>query len=222
MREKSSDVLDEILPLLAEAMEELRTSATEMSRRAQVTALESMMAPEKRLVELGNLIWHVVPAPNEGAVIPDCTSLAFSGREWQPLLLTASDELEAVVLPLAPDRLAVGKSEHNLNLDLSQYNRHAADLSYVFFLASYNSEELSKLSGRLGGQIESSFETLAESAVVEAMGNLFNYKDDGRRLEAQSCAGSTSWNSIMTEERLQYFVSLSDFGDEKIARTIAE
>ena len=222
IREKSSDVIDEILPLLAETLDGLRTEATEMSRRTQVDALRSMMAPEKRVVELGNLIWHVVPAPHEGAVLPDCTSLAFSGRQWQPLLLTASDELEAVVLPLAPDRLAVGKSDHNLNLDMSQYNQYAADSSYAFFLASYNSEELSKLIGQLGGQLQSSFDALAESAVVEAMGNLFRYENGGSRLEAKSCAESTSWNSIVAEEKLQYSVSFSDFGDEQFARTIAE
>lgn len=222
MREKSSDALAEILPLFTAALEGFRAEATQMSRRAQVEALRSMMAPEKRVVELGNLVWHVVPAPYEGAVLPDCSSLAFSGRQWKPLLFAASDELEAVVLPLAPDRLAVGKSDHNSDLDLSQYNRHAADSSYAFFLASCNSEELSNLIGRLGGQIESSFETLAESAVVEAMGDLFRYKNDESRLEAKSCAESTSWNSIVVEEKLQYSVSLADFGDEQFARTIAE
>ena len=222
MREKSFDAIDEMLPLFAETLDGLRTQATELSRQAQVDALGRMMAPEKRVAELGNLIWQVVPAPYEGAVIPDCTSLAFTGRQWQPLLLTASDELEAVVLPLAPDRLALGMLAHDLHPDLSQYNRYAADSSYAFFLANYNSEELSESTGRLGGLIESSFQMMAEHAVVAAMGDLFRYKNDENRQEAKSCAESTTWNSIMTDERLQYSVTLADFGDEQLARKIAE
>ena len=162
MRERGSDVLDEVLPYLARTLEGLRAEATEISRRAQVTALGKTMVPEERVAELSKLMWQVLPAHGDGAVLPDCTSIAFNGREWQPLLLTGSDELEAVVLALAPDRLAVGKSDIDWDMDLSQYNRHVAKASYSFFLANRNSTSLSELIEQLGGKIRTSFERLAD------------------------------------------------------------
>ena len=218
MRERGSDVLDEVLPYLAG----LRAEATEISRRAQVTALEKTMVPEERVAELSKLMWQVLPAHGDGAVLPDCTSIAFNGREWQPLLLTGSDELEAVVLALAPDRLAVGKSDIDWDMDLSQYNRHVAKASYSFFLANRNSTSLSELIEQLGGKIRTSFERLADNSVVEAIGDLLRDTDNENRLKEKSYAANKSWKATVREETHQYFVSFEGFGDEEFAKSVAK
>ena len=222
MRERGSDALDEVLPLLTRTLEELRTEASEMSRRAQVTALGKTMIPEERVVELSKLMWQVLPAHGHGAILPDCTSIAFNGREWQPLLLTSSDELAVVVLALAPNRLAVGKVETDWDLDLSQYNRHAAEASYSFFLANCNSKSFSELIGQLGGKIRTSLENLVKNSVVEAIGDLLRDTDDENQLRMKAYAGNKSWKTTVEEERQQYFVSFEDFGDEEFAKSVAK
>ena len=222
MRERGSDALDEVLPLLAKTLEELRTRAGEMSRHAQVTALGKMMMPEERTIELSKLMWQVLPAHGHDAILPDCTSIAFNGHEWQPLLITGSDELEAVVLPLTPNRLAVGKVEADWYLDLSLYNRHAADASYSFFLANHNSNGLSEMIGQLGGKIRTSFKNLAENSIVDAIENFLRDTNDENRLRMKAYAGNRSWKSTVEEETQQYFVSFEDFGDEEFLKSVAK
>ena len=221
IRETGSDVLDAMTPLLKTTFEGIRAGAIEMSRHAQVTALENMMVPEERVVKLRNFVWYVVVAPGDGAVLPDCTSIAFDGREWQPLLLTDSEQLEAVVLALTPHRLAVGKSDAELDLDVSLYNQHAADASYSFFVANRRSRDLSELIGQLGGKIQSSVKNLIEDAVVQAMGQLLRPTKDENGLNVESYARNRSWKSTVKEETQQYFVSFGDFGDEEFAKSVA-
>lgn len=152
----------------------------------------------------------------------DCTSIAFNGREWQPLLLTSSEELEVVVLALAPNRLAVGKADTDWNVDLSLYNRHAADASCSFFLADRNSSDLSDLLGQLGGKIRTSFDNLVERSVGKAIGKLLRNDDGEYRLKADASPGTKSWPATVEDETQHYYVSFEDFGDEEFATSVAE
>ena len=221
MRERGSEVLDEVLPILAETLEGLRADAKEMGRRAQVSALKEMMAPQGRVAELEKLTWRVLPASDGGAILPDCTSIAFNGREWQPLLLTGTEEMEAVVLALAPDRMAVGTTNTELDVDLSQYNRHAAQASYSFFLANHNSARLTEFIEQLGEKVRTSFEMMTNKAVVEAFGDMFRDKDDEDRLKEKEYASARSWKTAAGDEAHKYFVSFEGFGDEEFAKSVA-
>ena len=222
MRERGSDVLDEVFPYLARTLEGLRAGAPEISRRAQVAALGKTMAPEERVAELSKLMWQVLPTHGDGAVLPDCTSIAFNGREWQPLLLTGSDQLEAVVLALAPDRLAVGKLDIDCDMDLSQYNQHAAKASYSFFLANHSATSLCELIEELGGNIRTSFNTLADNSIVEAIGDLLGDRDNENRPKENNYATNESWKGTVREETHQYFVFFEGFGDEEFAKSVAK
>ena len=221
MRERGSKAFDDTRPALAKAFEGVRADAVAMSRRAQVTALGQAMAPQPRVTALSNLTWKVVPAPAEGAALPDCTSIAFNGREWRPLLFTDSDELEAAVLAFSPTSMAVGKKAADLLLDLSQYNRHAADASYSFYVANRSSLDLSDLITRPGVKIRSSIGTLAHESIDEALTKLVQQSDERSPSEEGLLAKEKSWKSMATEGRHEYFVSFIDIADESFARTVA-
>ena len=133
IRERSQELLSGASSQLTEILKQLSTQAPKIIQRAQTSVLQEALAPEERIARLSQLTWHVVPAHGDSVILPDCTSIAFDGREWRPLVFVGSSELKAVALPLAPDRLVVGKSESTQAVDVSQFNRHAAQASYSFF-----------------------------------------------------------------------------------------
>ena len=221
MRERGSKAFDDTRPSLVEAFEGIRTGAVDMSRRAQVTALEKAMAPQAWVTALSDLTWRVIPSPAEGAALPDCTSIAFNGREWRPLLLTGSDELEATVLALSPTSMAVGKKAAGLILDLSKYNRHAAEASYSFYVANRYSQNLSELITRPRVKIRSSLGVLAHETIDEAVTGLVQDAEGQLPSEEELQAKEKSWRSMVTEGTHEYFVSFDGIGNESFARAVA-
>ena len=221
IREKGSDVLDDVLPNVAEVLQGYVSEGMKLSQRTQANVLAETMAPQERIADLSNLIWHVMPGPAEGAILPDCTSIAFNGLDWQPLLLSGSEELKAVVLALSPDRVAVGRATADLDLDLSWYNKNAADASYSFYIANRNSADLTKLIRKLGGKIRSLFKNLGANAANEALAQIVGDANEQKSMKKKSQAANIPWNSIISEKRHEYFVSLADFGDEEFAKSVA-
>ena len=221
LREMGPEVVDGALPILGRTMQELRAGAMEMSRHAHVSALKTMMAPQRRVDELSTLAWRIQPASGDGAILPDCTSIAFNGHQWQALLLTDSEELEAVVLALAPDRLAVGTADKELSVDLTQYNCYAAQASFSFFLANKNSARLAEFIEQIGGNVRRSLEAMTSQAVVDALGDTFRGSEDKDQLEERVYAARRPWTTAITEESHQYVVSFEGFGDEEFAKAVA-
>ena len=221
LREKGSEVVRETLPMLEEFLELLGTKAAEMSRSAQLSALGETMAPEERVEKLSKLIWNIVPVSGDGAILPDCTSIAFNGCKWQPLWFTGVDELKVVVLPLAPDRFAVGKINSDLAVDLSQFNELAAKASYMFFLANHNSMELERYVEKLGGEIRASIGKMIDSSVHKEITDLLRRGDAGDTSEDELYAADRSWKEMAVDEGFQYTITLEDFGDENLLRTVS-
>lgn len=221
LREKGSEAVRETLPMVEELLELLGTKADEMSRSAQLSALGETMAPEERIDELSKLIWNIVPVSGDGAILPDCTSIAFNGFKWQSLWFTGVDELKVVVLPLAPDRFAVGKINSDLAVDLSQFNEHAAQASYMFFLANHNSMELERYLEKLGGKIRASIGKMIDSSVHDGITDLLRRGDAGDTSEDELYAADRAWKEMSVDEGFQYTVTFEDFGDENLLRTVS-
>ena len=221
LREKGSEVLCETILLLEGILEMLGSRAAAISRNAQVSVLRNTMAPEEQVKKLSKLIWNIVPVSGDGAILPDCTSIAFNGCKWQPLWFTGVDELKVVVLPLAPDRLAVGKINSDLTVELSQFNELAAQASYMFFLANHNSMELEQYVEKLGGEIRASIGTMIDSSVQEEITDLFRRGDVGDASEDKLYAADRSWKEMAVDEKFQYTVTFEDFGDEKLLLAVS-
>ena len=221
MREKGSEIVRETLPILEELLELLGTKANEMSRSAQVSALGETMAPEERVEELSKLMWNVVPVSGDRAILPDCTSIAFNGCKWQPLWFTSVDELKVVVLPLAPDRFAVGKINSDWDVDLSKFNEDAAEASYMFFLANHNSMELERYTDELGGEMRASIANMLDSSVHEGITDLLRCGEGEDSSEDELYAAERSWNEMAINKEFQYSIIFEDFGDENLLKTVS-
>lgn len=222
MRERPQEFLGEAPSQLTAILEAMSTDAKELSQSAHTSVLQEAMAPEARIAQLRELVWHVVPAHNDGAILPDCTSIAFDGREWKPLLFISASELQAVALPLAPNRLAVGKLEINQDVDVSQFNQHAAQASYSFFLSNHTSEELEKFSAVLGGEIRTSIIRMTDNAVSKAVGELLSHEPEDNESIERQYASKRAWRDEVSESGQSFSVTFEDFGDETLAKAVAE
>ena len=222
IRERSQELLSGASSQLTEILKQLSTQAPKIIQRAQTSVLQEALAPEERIARLSQLTWHVVPAHGDSVILPDCTSIAFDGREWRPLVFVGSSELKAVALPLAPDRLVVGKSESTQAVDVSQFNRHAAQASYSFFLSNYTSEALEQFAAVLGGTVRTSIKKMMDSAISEAVQGFWNNEPEEDEAAERHYASKRAWGGAVPEGGLNYSVTFEGFGDETFAKSVAE
>lgn len=105
--------------------------------------------PRLKLYE--ELNWTVIAAPKEGAILPDCVALAVdrSGLAG-PAMFVNWDELAAIILPVSPNKLLIGRTPHCEPTELPNFNEEAARSSHDFFLAPVNNEYFESLHKRLG------------------------------------------------------------------------
>ena len=218
MRERGKDLFDQALPQTAMILEQIGINAQQISKDAQASSLQKAMAPDERVTQLSKLVWHMASAPVEGAVLPDCTSIAFDGRGWKPLPFVSSNELKTVILPLSPDRLAVGKVDADQSVDVSGFNNHAAQAAYSFFLSSYRSETLEQLVPVLGGEVRALITSIVDGAVAEGIKDIMNHEPQDNVSEEEQCASERSWDTAVPEVGIE--VLLLDFGDETLMKSV--
>ena len=222
IRERSQELVSGVLPQITEILGQVKADATKISQSAQMDVLQETMAPEALMARLSQLVWHVVSVDNGGVILPDCTSIAFDGREWKPLILTSFSELKGVALPLAPNRLAIGKIDVDQTMDVSQFNRHAAHASETFFLSDHTSKELERLSEVSKGRIGMLTNRMVDSAVSEAVEEtLNNLLEDDESVEKQY-ASKIAWKGKALESEQSFSISFKDFGDEAFGNAVAE
>lgn len=105
--------------------------------------------PRLKLYE--ELNWTVIAAPKEGAILPDCVALAVdrSGLAG-PAMFANWDELAAIILPVAPNKLLIGITPYCESTQLPDFNEEAARSSHDFFLGPLNNKYFESLHKRLG------------------------------------------------------------------------
>ena len=223
LREMRSNPLNEIPINVSVTLGGIIADMGKIVKDAHVSALGKTLAPEKRVAKLSELIWHVLPNQGDDVILPDCTSIAFDGNEWRPLLfINDPDKLRAVVLPLTPDRLAVGKVKHDKSVDISQFNYHASRASYSYFLSNHTSQTLSEYMQTLGGEMRMSITEMTANIVSDVTGEILGYKPKDDESLQKRYASRQTWDHATTERKLNYSISFADFGDETLIKSVAQ
>lgn len=147
-RERFDAFYEENGPALFGAITESIKSISSLVRDAHNKALETgdLTRWEQRLAELSWRTQSVV-----GAVLPDCVVLAREvNQDFTPFLLSASERVELVVLPLAHDRLLLGSRIPNVEIAVDSFNAASAACSDSFFISrrAYDGLGLSELIGQ--------------------------------------------------------------------------
>jgi hypothetical protein len=114
--------------------------------------------------------WTMERTKVDALILPDCVALAEVGGlpDLQPLNLAELDDVHVVLVPLAPRRLLVGCKAGGWVLPPTcDINRASALCSHTFFVSAVSTEELRRLSLRIGERNRGVINTLITQAIDE-------------------------------------------------------
>ena len=222
LREGADKFLSEARGLLDLLSREFSGKSAQLGHRTQTSVLSESMAPTARIEKLALLDWRVAKSTNGCAILPDSTSIAFDGTEWTSLLFVSNDKLEAVVLPLTPEHLAVGVRMDCKAPDLAAFDQLAAQASHTFFLSSERRKEHDDFLPMLGGNVQEQVSSMTKGAVTQAVDEMLK-ADPHALYEAQAeHAANKSWSDGQKEDQISFSLQLFDFGDDGLANQVTE
>ena len=220
MRENAHEFLPAARKFIEHLTGELAAQSVHISRSVQTSVLTDGLAPRPRQEMLRELHWTIETGPPRGAILPDCVCIVFDGERWTSLFLAESEKVEFVILPISPDRLAVGRRFPASAIDVTEFNRIAANVAHTFFLSSERHEELDSAANRLGGQVRTQMRDMTSSAVAEAVAEYApDHKAQDKRNDSKA---ERSWIGQDGTGEYTFSVNFRDFGDEKFARDVSE
>lgn len=219
MRENAHEVLPAVRKLIEHLTGELAAQSADISRRVQTSVLTDALAPRARQEVLQELHWTIETGPPIGAILPDCTCIVSDGKRWTSLFLVESEKVEIVILPISPDRLVVGRRNPTSNIDVSEFNRIAANVAHTFFLSSERHNELDAAADHLGGQVRTQMRNMTASAVAEAV---HEYASDHASQDKENdSTAEPSWTERDGTEEYPFSVTFRGFGDEEFVSNVS-
>lgn len=216
-KENVSEFLGNTLPLLRPVLNELLSGSSELVRNCHNKALVETVKFNPRESFLRTLSWTIESAPKTGAILPDCVVIAFDKDDMTTsLMFVGQDEIRAVIMPLSPEKLLVGrKIEYKIPQDFN-YNVDAVRASYSFFLSSYNNAE--------SGYLHSMIAERPTSILEEVIGGEFRKLLP--ELSPPQSENKSDWSKnpysliCPTTSKFQCEVSFIDCEDQETAQRI--
>lgn len=164
IRERFNTFHDQFQHAALAALTQFRSGLSAVIRdghnRALATADQS-----KWIADLSALSWTTLSAT--GAVLPDCVVVAREvGGGFAPLLLADRQEIGMVILPIAHDRLLVGRAGASSDLTIASINEACALCSDTFFV-SHAADCGLGLSNMIGLRCTQAISTVVDEAVSD-------------------------------------------------------
>lgn len=205
-RERGDEWLEAGSDLLPRLLAELSQASHDKFRDAHNRALATPPDQTGWTDVLLKFSWRIEGA--DRAILPDCVALVREqADELVPFLLSSGAEAQAIILPLAPDRLLVGRRDGTAPMDLTSFNRDASAASENFFISA----------ARADPALTASIGSRPGQAVREVIDEVFS------NLAARS-SGDTTTGLIETPAstgRIAYAVNFRDVDSEAAAHDIA-
>lgn len=133
--------------------------------------LSNGLIAEPRMLDLEEFKWNIYPAPNHGAIMPDCIALGLDEEEGKFLPYIMTSTASAVVMPLTSQKLLVGVRPGSAVPDLSNFNDDASECSDEIFIAA------SSIHADLSDKIGKRWKGKMESIVQQALSSLLAYRN---------------------------------------------
>lgn len=159
---------------------------------------------------LSQFSWSV--EEGDDLILPDAVALSrTSDAPLKALLFTGGEEVTVVLLPLAHDRILVGRRDAEEVVDLASFNAEAAASCQGFFIAP-RSHDLEGLAAMIGSGPAKALNEAISEAIVDAakVRSLAPGKFEPARPHE------------LQQEEFSYRVTLHDFGDEVLAKEYAD
>ena len=186
-------------------------------------ALSESFAPEAKVLQLSQLEWRLTEIEGTSVILPDCTSIAFDGEEWNPSFFVNANKLQVVLLPITPNKIAVGKNSNEPNLDLSNFNFHASRCSHTFFLSNFASQNLVKSLDDIGRdeKMSSWIKNELKHEVSESIEELFCDRISKEiPTERKSVNSKADTKGVSCDEQ-EVSITFLDFGNQGLLTDVA-
>jgi hypothetical protein len=151
---------------IREAVVALSGMVDEAARNGHNKALDQEFAPELRVEELKKFRWMNRPAPECGAVLPDCIAICRTNDgHYVPLVFADKGTIDAIYMPMRRDVIMVG----SLNDDdvPDDINDLFASCSRDFFVSYGRSRVFDLVAKGMGHRLDALLSTLASDALKD-------------------------------------------------------
>ena len=170
LKENEADLLDETRNPMGMLLRDLHAGLGGIVRDSHNRALGVDPPAESYEALLRTFKWTIESGPQAGAILPDCVVLGVDAAGSATThLLAGRDGLRAVIMPLSPEKLLVGRKPGLTLPDKFDFNTEAASLSHRFFLSHRNDQETSRLHPMIGRRLRPMLSTAMEEGFEEAL-----------------------------------------------------
>jgi hypothetical protein len=210
LRELGERIVEQAIATLGPIFPRLFSGLAGKVRDAHNSILATSPKSNGWVAALATFEWTVEAGVD--LILPDAVALARDDDgPFMPLLFTKAADARAVVMPISPDRILVGRVTGSAPIDLGGFNRQAAASCEAFFIGAKPFNE-----GRLNALIGSATANVIEETISVAV-----REAEETRSTAGMVAAPVEPHAV-TQQRFSYSVRLADFGDEILAKEFGD
>ena len=222
-RENSHWFLTELQNTLDVELDQFSKALKQIIVNAHKSVLEESLAPNAKVKQLSQLEWRLTETEGAGAILPDCTSIAFDGKQWSPSYVVDASNLQIVLFPITPNEIAVGRNSNAPNFDLSSFNFHASRCSHTFFLSNFESQNLVKLLDDIGRnqKMAVSIEDDSKNALSDSIEELFCARNRAELSTERNSVDCQTEIKGVNRNKQECSITFLDFGDQRLLTNVA-
>lgn len=210
LRELGDQLIEQTVAAFGPILLQLSSNLMGKVRDAHNSALA--ISPERNgwVTALVGFEWTV--EAGEDLILPDAVALAREADgPLMPLLFTKPADANAVVMPIAADRILIGRRSGSAPIDLAGFNEQAAASCETFFIGAKPFDD-DKLSVLIRSTPANAIEEMISAAVREA--------EQAR--SAPAMVPTPAKPHTFTQQGFSYSVRLADFGDDILAKEFSD
>ena len=153
------------------AIDEYQSELAGNVRDSHDKALGEISSPTVHEVFLRTLDWGILTAPEHGAVLPDCVTVAIDqDGNASSHMFVGHESLGAVFMPVTPEKVLVGRKDGFVVPNEFNFNAAAAQFSHSFFLSPRNDDDTARLQSKIGEQLQVALKENLEAAIARRLG----------------------------------------------------
>jgi hypothetical protein len=201
LREHGTELIAHAITALEPLFPTLLLGFDEKVRDMHNSLLEKPLEDHGWVAALSRLTWSVEGASD--LILPDAVALASeAGGNLMPLLFSSAADVLVVLMPVAHNRMLIGRRDAHQLIDLCDFNAQAAANCEEFFIAARSFEDQS-LTAMIG--------TGKAAAIKESISQVIREAEEVR-LKGDG-ALTLSAPQQLIQKKFSYSLTLQDFGD---------
>jgi hypothetical protein len=138
-------------PAMRATFEFIDAQSEQLVRNSHNKALEHDFEGAVRSEFLAAYAWRLEPAPNEGAIMPDCVAIGLAADGTAlPYMVGDQDAFVAIVMPVSSSKVLVGRARQVPDFAFVSLNERLAECCETFFIAANDNADFVGLSHAIG------------------------------------------------------------------------